>query len=320
VLASIQVSFNGDKLCLDAPGMSQCHVPTYRDAYENCATVGVVCAGPLAGGTWELATLNCKQHAEGSAWISEYLNTPKDSKDPTGTLINGKKIPGKFALVRSLQEVVDLGAYPPILPLIERAKTNPEYKARFEGNYRRLSDFAPFLLVSQSSARDIASKGNISEYPVTSFRGNIIVDGDRLQPWDEETWATLNISSTSGAHEPLRLHTIKQCPRCTAPCRDQTTGQFLYKDDKFKLWKVLKAVSPLKFIDPEWGSWAGVFMGVYMGHNGVEGNIMVGDVITPTKIVPWDAHLQPEFERKVLMMVGVGVAIASVGAARFFSD
>lgn len=315
-LATIKVSFDSDILCLDAPGMSQLKVPTSEDAYADAPTIRVESAGPIAGGTWSLAFLDCKQHAKGSAWINEYLNKPVDAKETDGRLINGKKIPGKFAFVRSFQDVVDLGSYPPILPLIERAKKNSEYKARFEGNYRRLSDFAPFLLVSKSSAKDLASMCEVGEYPIRSFRGNIVIDGDELEPWAEETWATLEISSTTGAHEPLVVHTIKQCPRCTVPCRDQTTtGQFLFKDNKFMLWKVLKRVFPRKFSDPEWGSWAGVFMGVYIGHNGMEGKLAVGDVITPKNIVPWDAHLKKEKQMKVLAVLGVGVAVVSVGAA-----
>jgi hypothetical protein len=81
------------------------------------------------------------------------------------------------------------------------------------------------------------------------------------------------------------------------------------------LWKVLKRVFPSKFSDPEWGSWAGVFMGVYIGHNGMEGKLAVGDVITPKNIVPWDAHLKKEKQMKVLAVLGVGVAVVSVGAA-----
>lgn len=309
VLATVTVSFDKTedgsvKLCLDAPNMPQLRLPVAAEAYKDGPTLTVECAGATAGGPWCLATLKCKQHLEGSKWITNYLNTSTGG----GRFVNGKAKTGSFALVRSTDDaVVDLGQYPPIFPVIARAKHNAEYKARFDGNYRRLSDFAPFLLVSRSSARFVAEQCQAETYPTLSFRGNIVVDG--AAPWAEETWAQLEIVSND--RSPLALHTIKACPRCTVPCRDQTTGSFLFPD-KMKLWKVLKKVFPRKFSDPEWGTWAGAFMGVYMGHNGVESKVMVGDTILPTKIVPWDAHLQKENRKALLSVAGV-IALFSAG-------
>jgi hypothetical protein len=318
VLATIKVSFDSDMIYLDAPGMAQLGMPTLPDSYVDAPSIRVESAGPYPGGTWSLAFLDCKQHVKASDWMNVYLNRPADVDLPEGRRVNGKMTAGKFAVVRSMDDVVDLGKYPPIFPLIEKSKTNASYKARFEGNYRRLSDFAPFLLVSESSARFLVNQCEGDEYPTRSFRGNIIVDGKGLEPWAEETWAKIEISSEK--HDTLVLHTIKQCPRCTVPCRDQTTGKFLFQADPLKLWKVLKAIFPRKFHDPEWGSWAGVFMGVYMGHNfdnGKESKLMVGDIITPKEIVPWDAHLQRELTTKVIMVLAVILGIISAIVAYF---
>jgi uncharacterized protein YcbX len=315
VLATIKVSFDSNMIYLDAPGMAQVAMPTLPDSYEDAPSIRVESAGASPAGTWSLAFLDCKQHVEASDWMNQYLNRPDDVEVPEGRRVNGKMTAGKFAVVRSMHNVVDLGKYPPIFPLIEKSKTNAAYKKRFEGNYRRLSDFAPFLLVSESSARFLVKQCEVDEYPTRSFRGNIVVDGKGLEPWAEETWAKLEISSEK--HDTLVLHTIKQCPRCTVPCRDQTTGKFLFQADPLKLWKVLKAIYPRKFHDPEWGSWAGAIMGVYMGHNGKEGKLMVGDIITPIEIVPWDAHLQKELTTKVLMILAIILGIVGIIIAYF---
>jgi MOSC domain len=315
-LATVKVSFStgtdDQQLCLDAPGMPQQRVPLASDAYEAGPTLQIECAGD----NWSLASLSCKQHLEGSEWITQYLNSRPMPN--ARCCVSGKSLPGTFALVRSIDAcVVHLGQYPPIFPLIARAKHDPVYEARFAGNYRRLSDFAPLLLVSQSSARFVAKQCQADCYPTVSFRGNIVVDG--APPWAEETWAELDVVASSsstdqnGAAPPLRLHTIKQCPRCTVPCRDQTTGEFLFPNEKFKLWNVLKKAFPRKSTDPEWGSWAGAYMGVYMGSNGVEGTVAVGDTIVPRKIVRWDAHLQTEKRNTCFLVLLIAGGLALVG-------
>lgn len=310
-LATIETSFekNGSLLCLKAPGMSTLKLPTSATEYESLPVVKVTSSGATAGGPWLLATINCVKHEEGSKWINKYLNSTKkgtataSSTDPINKrLVNGKTVTGSFALVRSMHDVVHLGDYPPIFPIIERTKWRSDYKERFEGNYRRLSDFAPFLLVSQASARALAGYCNAKEYSPLSFRGNLIVDGTDLEPWAEESWYKLKVGD-------LVLHTIKACPRCTVPCRDQTTGEFLF-EDKLKLWKVLKAAFPRKFNDPEWGSWAGAYMGVYMGHNAVEGcTIKVGDSVVPIQERSWDSHLKREFRTKLCLVIPFLIAV-----------
>jgi hypothetical protein len=99
VLATIKVSLQSHVLCLDAPGMPQLQVPISPDAYLSLSTVTVESAGVSASGPWSLASLDCKQHKEGSTWISKYLN--QKAEKGSGRLVNGKMTPGNFALVRS---------------------------------------------------------------------------------------------------------------------------------------------------------------------------------------------------------------------------
>jgi hypothetical protein len=304
--------------------MSQLRIPLGPDRHPNETTcVRVESSGgsttTTSGKKWSLAFIECKLHVQGSAWITSYLNQPVVAATNTRRRVHGKTTAGTFALVRSMDDdVVDLGQYPPIFPLIQRAKTRADYRKRFEGCYRRLSDFAPLLLVSSSSARFLASECGVELYPTLSFRGNIIVDGDDLEPWAEETWSRVEIRG-DGELPALVLHTIKACPRCTVPCRDQTTGKFLFQSDSLKLWNVLKACFPRKFSDPEWGSWAGVYMGIYMGHNcngkGEKRKIAVGDMIYPLTILPWDAHLRNVWYTRELMfavVLVIAVVIARV--------
>lgn len=218
-----------------------------------------------AGEGWSLGFVQCVQHKSASIWINKYLNG--ESTNQKGLLVNGKTQPGTFAFCRSVG-VLDLVKYPPIFPLLQKSKDLPEYKARFEGNSRQLSDFAPFLLVSQSSARALANYCQIDAYPCTSFRGNIVIDG--APPWAEENWSQVRIGGENGS-TALLLHNIKPCPRCIVPCRDQTkTGEFLFAKEPTKLWNAVKRVFPRKVADSEWESWAGVVMGCYMGHHGQE--------------------------------------------------
>ena len=331
-LATIEVSFNQEgKICMDAPGMSQLCLPTtpsdIMKAMDAAPSLTAECAGATASGRWSLGSIDCRVHPEGSKWVTDYLNQPK-SDDDSGRLINGKMKKGQFALVRSLG-VVDMATYPPIFPLIERAKIDPEYKKRFEGNVRLFSDFSPFLLVSRSSARQLADLCATKEYPITSFRANIVVDGDSLAPWEEESWSSLEITSSptmnnanNEASPLLTLRTIKQCPRCTVPCRDQITGQFLFSPEKLKLWTVLKHAFPRKFSDPEWGSWAGAYFGVYMGHTTKPkkgSRLAVGNVVTPVEILPWDAHLRYSYfmitTNNLLVMVSAAVGAVAIVAS-----
>ena len=101
-------------------------------------------------------------------------------------------------------------------------------------------------------------------------------------------------ASTDSVGTPvLTLHKIKECPRCTVPCRDGHSGGFVFPTEKLMLWKVLKAAFPAKFSDPQWGTWAGAFFGVYFGHAGVVGGtIRVGDAIVVDEKTRWDAHLR----------------------------
>ena len=84
----------------------------------------------------------------------------------------------------------------------------------------------------------------------------------------QESWTRVRLVA-AGGDSSLALRKIKECPRCTVPCRDGMSGGWVFPEQKLRLWSVLKKAFPLKAIDPEWGTWAGPFFGVYFGHGGV---------------------------------------------------
>lgn len=279
--------------------MPQLSVPTAIAGYAEEEEVLVECSGKstTTGGGWSLGHIACRSAgSEACNWVTKYLN----AIDPAGTGDKATTAPSKrrsgkveetrFGLARSLETGLSLESYPEIFPVITKSKTDPSYKERFAGNSKRFQDFAPFLVASLSSARFLAERAKVDTYPIRSFRASIIVDG--VEPWAEESWSQLEVGPASGGSDgPIVMRKIKECPRCTVPCRNPDTGDFLFSE-KLKLWNVLKAIYPRKNSDPEWGSWAGVFFGVYFGHAAQPGVVRVGDVITPTKVEPWDLHLQ----------------------------
>mmetsp|Transcript_41253 Transcript_41253/g.131115 ORF Transcript_41253/g.131115 Transcript_41253/m.131115 type:complete len:383 (+) Transcript_41253:88-1236(+) len=308
ILATVQVSFSADRaaLLLDAPGMPQLSLPTALEAYAQEEELLVECSGKstTTGGGWSLGFEEARGHAAASTWISEYLNR---EAEPGGKRLSGFKEPSRFVVARSSQ-VLSLASYPSIFPVIERSKSDSDYRLRFEGNARRFADFAPLLVVSRDSARFVSERcpDGGEPYPVRSFRGNIVVEG--APAWAEETWRKIEIR---GADAPLVLWKLKECPRCTVPCRDQSTGGWVFPKDALRLWKVLRKAFPGKNRDPEWGIWAGPFFGVYFGNAGQEGTLRVGDQIEVLETCRWDDHLRQRLPLNWAMgPMGAGIVLA----------
>ena len=275
-LATVSVAFVTDDdgapaIELSAEGMAApCRVPLGAAAYAAEAEVTVECSGRSTtaadGGGWRLGAIAGRAHARASAWLTEHLNRA------------GGKRPTTYALVRGGAPLA-MADYPPEFPLIARSKNaRDEYHARFAGNARKFADFAPLLLANRASARFVGARcasRSFAEYPIGSFRANVIVD---VAPaWAEEAWAEVSVGGVA-------LRKIKECPRCTVPCRDEATGRYLFEGDALRLWKVLKAAFPRKYADPEWGSWAGAYFGVYFGNAGAEGVLRVGDEIAIARV------------------------------------
>jgi len=288
VLATIEVTIvdDGMGLLLEAPGMEPLWLPASSESYTSEASARVECSGrstTQGDAGWWLGTIDAWHHARGSAWVSSYLNRHVGE----GRLLSGKKRTN-YALMRSKQGLA-MESYPPAFPLIAKANVErcTDYAARFKENQKRFADFAPLLLVNRASAAFVGARGGArtgeESYPIDSFRGNIVVQTERA--WIEETWKCIDVGGVT-------LNKIKECPRCTVPCRDEMTGDFVFPNEKLLLWKLLRTAFPRKNSDSEWGTWAGPFFGVYYGHAGQQGTLRVGDPIRVVKTAPWDAHLR----------------------------
>lgn len=315
VLASVRVELGPDgNLVVTAAEMPELVVNAGPVKEEEAEMVEVECSGKstTTGLGWSFGFEKALENKDGSAWFSEYLNRPTGKEDRR---LHGQDGPVRFAFLRSMGKL-HMEDYPPIFPLLERAQADPEYKSRLKGNRKRFSDFAPLLLVTRPSCRFIAQRCEGFEgelYPVQSMRGNLVVDG--CEAWAEECWKQIVIRSSGSDGDTVPLMKIKECPRCTSPCRDQTTGDWVFPGDMLKLWRVLGKAFPRKKADPEWGSWAGPFCGVYFGNRGREATVRVGDSIEIRERCKWDDHLKKHWRHHgLLLALGVGAASYAVFA------
>jgi len=145
-----------------------------------------------------------------------------------------------------------------------------------ENDRVNFADSFPFLVTSVDSLNVLRDAMNVSSYPMTAFRPNIVVETGG-KAFEEEKWSAFRFSSSDTIFRQLKL-----CPRCTVPSRDPTSGEFLLKDNKLLFMKTLRNMFPQKTKDSEWGEeWEGATFGVLCGHNGTKGEIRVGDSIVP---------------------------------------
>lgn len=323
MLATVSVECVGGALVVRAPGMDALTIPTQLDGYDEEPWVDVDASGRSTTHEtgWYFGQVRSRRHAAASEWFTKYLNRDAGDPERPGLRLSGKSKASTYALARSGSEPLSMEAYPPIFPILEKARSDPKYAARLAGNRRRFADFAPFLLVSRASARAVAEATAVPDYPIGSFRGNVVVGG--AQPWAEEGWARLEIRPAAGSEHaggaPLVLNKIKECPRCTVPCRDGATGGFVVPSHKLRLWSSLKKLFPRKHADPEWGEWAGVYFGVYYGHGGKAGaTVSVGDSVVVLERTRWDAHLPlhwPELRARFAQAVAMPALLVLVLAA-----
>jgi len=317
ILASVTVALSQDKssLFLQAPDMPILTIPTDLNAYSKEEIVQVESCekSKTTGEGWSLGFVDGRVHAEGSAWFTQFLN---QHVQPGGKLRSGFTKASTYALVRA-QGQLDMTSYTPAFPVLEKAVHDESYRNRLSGNARRFADFAPFHLINKASARWVGAETHSGDsYPTRSFRANLIVGGE-AEPWVEETWRTIQVvhTSKSGRNTVVTFSKIKDTPRCTVPCRDQQTGNFLFPKDSVLLWKVLRKAFPAKAKDPEWGAWRGPFFGVYFGHGGQEGTIHTGDSIRVVARCNWDDHLRWQLSDRWAVCAAVATESAQLWKA-----
>jgi len=132
------------------------------------------------------------------------------------------------------------------------------------------ADGFPLLIVSEASLAELNTH-IMAPIPVDRFRGNIIVSGDELEPYDEDYWREVRIGE-------LTVFIVRACARCPVPNTDQSTG---VRSD-LSVTAVLKKTR--RGIDPINGK-VGVFFGQNALHVFEPGvTLSVGDRVT---VVEW---------------------------------
>jgi hypothetical protein len=113
--------------------------------------------------------------------------------------------------------------------------------------------------------------GFVTAYPMQPFRPSIVLTGlSADNAWAEETWLSFEAAG-------VEFRRLKECPRCTVPCRDQKTGGFVVSKYPLLPTAVLTKAWPVKRkAFPEWGSWQGPIFGTYYSHGGAAGVLTVG--------------------------------------------
>ena len=280
-LASISVAFSLEEraIMLSAPGCAPVSVPLDASTYESADDITIECgsASTTSAGSWQLGTMAGKVcNAKVNAWLSDYLNDVDAAKR--------KKPRAQFALVKAIGErFLARYAGPTQAPFSNDIKKQRTFEASPFKMQRvpiipedacQFADFGPFLLTSAASLSDLSREIG-DEHPMSAFRPNIVVAGEGLAPWEEDTWKSLNIG------EEASFRVLKSCPRCTVPARNQKSGDWQYptKGEKLKVQKALRKMFPEKTVDDEWGAeWQGPMFGVHVAVD-FEARISVGDKV-----------------------------------------
>ena len=309
-LARVGVEIGNDCLTITAEGMPPLSVPIAESHYENNEDCEVSCGGHSTtdpeNGSWELGRINGKDcGTESEQWFTKYLNSADIGKECLPQ--------AQYKLVRMMNKTMRRCTDFAGKNIIKEKAQLPGcdstgFNVR-EGDGVSFQDYAPFLMTSSSSCRDLDSRMGTSGYPVLSFRGSIVVDG--CDPWEEETWLEFKVG-------PYLFRKIKECPRCSIPCRDQQTGEFVFSKKGFSGKKAsslfptltLRKMFPAKAADEKWGIWKGPFMGVYVGHDSQEGVIEEGMTITVLK-------REKTFSSKLCSFVSIATPVIAMATASF---
>lgn len=78
------------------------------------------------------------------------------------------------------------------------------------------ADAFPLLVVSEPSLTELNTHLE-QPVPINRFRGNIVVSGEELDPYDEDYWREIKVGD-------LTMFVVRACARCPVPNTDQSTG------------------------------------------------------------------------------------------------
>lgn len=167
-MVTIQPSFHGEFLHVDAPGMDTLKIALKYAEPSSDAYCGVK--------VWSDSTFGADEGEEAAAWFNSFLS---------------EKHPSEFSKLGPVRLV----RYYPKEKKESRATAASSLNA---SNQVSFADAHPFLLVSLESVQEIDKRIEGLTVEHRRFRGNIIVTGhdSKLAPFEEETWQTCSIGTS----------------------------------------------------------------------------------------------------------------------------
>jgi len=93
---------------------------------------------------------------------------------------------------------------------------NEKYDVKGNPSIVSFADGLPLLLASAASMRELNARMP-RRMPINRFRANIIIDGDGLEPFEEDDWDVVRIGN-------VEFSVAKACTRCKLPSTNQKTG------------------------------------------------------------------------------------------------
>ncbi|ORY85466.1 hypothetical protein BCR37DRAFT_377137 [Protomyces lactucae-debilis] len=166
------------------------------------------------------------------------------------------------------------------------------------------ADFLPVLVASLKSLEDLNqrladAKTAEERSPVTirRFRPNIVIDGDALEAWSEDSWKCISFSTKEG--RALTLDLTEICLRCLVPNVDPESGV----KNKHEPWDTAmsyRRIVPSKRYKPAFGMLAVPRpSAVSAEKNAVIGTLQVGACLTVEESVESDQGEVPMEETPV---------------------
>eukprot|EP01127_Copromyxa_protea_P012688 TRINITY_DN3329_c0_g1_i1.p1 TRINITY_DN3329_c0_g1~~TRINITY_DN3329_c0_g1_i1.p1 ORF type:complete len:339 (-),score=77.88 TRINITY_DN3329_c0_g1_i1:20-1036(-) len=186
-MMTIQPSFHGDFLHVDAPGMETLKIPLkYNSTSDKTMRVRV----------WGDRTHGADEGDACAEWFNKYL---------------------------SEQHPEEFKTYGPVRLVRHSPQEGREAEVFSEGTSNEIAfaDAHPFLLVSQESVDELDRRVDGIDVDERRFRGNIIVSGlkEKLAPFAEETWNSCSIG-------PSRFFCVAPVERCKMTTIEPDQGVF----------------------------------------------------------------------------------------------
>ncbi|KAF2899114.1 hypothetical protein ILUMI_07068 [Ignelater luminosus] len=130
------------------------------------------------------------------------------------------------------------------------------------------SDLTSYLLINQASLDELSVRIPASNVTVHNFRPNILVEGENLDPYDEDKWDWVKIGD-------VIWQNVKPCTRCVLTTIDPDTGIKATSGEPLKTLKTYRKSRDV--IKIEFGG-DDPIMGIHLGLK-YDGEIKIGDTV-----------------------------------------